>query len=149
MKARSGSGISASRGSAEKWKKRGLVPEGAVREVDAAKAFYQADRAVVATNRAPGAVPAPMANTEPMVVTATARRAGVRTSSSLKIPRLGRTLRSDAISLGVLGKCAAHLVAPAPNAGSSSGAVFDARQNASARRVRRTPPRRPTQTLRR
>ena len=37
-----------------KWKKRGLVPETAVREVDAAKAFYQADRAVVATNRAPG-----------------------------------------------------------------------------------------------
>jgi superfamily II DNA or RNA helicase len=37
-----------------KWKKRGLVPESAVREVDAAKAFYGADRAVVATNRAPG-----------------------------------------------------------------------------------------------
>ena len=34
-----------------KWKKTGLVPESAVREVDAAKAFYQADRAVVATNR--------------------------------------------------------------------------------------------------
>ena len=38
-----------------KWKKRGVVPETAVREVDAAKAFYQADRAVVATNRTPGA----------------------------------------------------------------------------------------------
>lgn len=34
-----------------KWKKTGLVSEGAVEEVDAAKAFYQADRAVVATNR--------------------------------------------------------------------------------------------------
>jgi superfamily II DNA or RNA helicase len=34
-----------------KWKKTGLVPESAVEEVDAAKAFYQADRAVVATNR--------------------------------------------------------------------------------------------------
>jgi len=34
-----------------KWKKIGLVPESAVEEVDAAKAFYQADRAVVATNR--------------------------------------------------------------------------------------------------
>jgi superfamily II DNA or RNA helicase len=34
-----------------KWKKTGLVQEGAVQEVDAAKAFYQADRAVVATNR--------------------------------------------------------------------------------------------------
>src|SRR5215213_7920597 len=32
-----------------KWKKTGLVPESAVEEVDAAKAFYQADRAVVAT----------------------------------------------------------------------------------------------------
>jgi superfamily II DNA or RNA helicase len=37
-----------------KWKKTGLVGEDAVREVDAAKAFYQTDRAVVATNRAPG-----------------------------------------------------------------------------------------------
>ncbi len=34
-----------------KWKKTGLVAENAVREVDAAKAFYQADRAVVVTNR--------------------------------------------------------------------------------------------------
>jgi superfamily II DNA or RNA helicase len=34
-----------------KWKKAGLVPESAVQEVDAAKAFYQADRAVVVTNR--------------------------------------------------------------------------------------------------
>lgn len=37
-----------------KWKQTGLVQESAVREVDAAKAFYQADRAVVVTNRAPG-----------------------------------------------------------------------------------------------
>jgi predicted helicase len=37
-----------------KWKKNGVVPQSAVREVDAAKAFYQADRAVVATNRVPG-----------------------------------------------------------------------------------------------
>lgn len=37
-----------------KWKKRGLVGEEAVREVDAAKAFYGADRAVVVTNRIPG-----------------------------------------------------------------------------------------------
>lgn len=34
-----------------KWKRTGLVPESAVEEVDAAKAFYQADRAVVTTNR--------------------------------------------------------------------------------------------------
>lgn len=37
-----------------KWKKSGLVTDQAVREVDAAKAFYSADRAVVVTNRAPG-----------------------------------------------------------------------------------------------
>jgi superfamily II DNA or RNA helicase len=37
-----------------KWKKSGLVDEKAVREVDAAKAFYGADRAVVVTNRAFG-----------------------------------------------------------------------------------------------
>lgn len=34
-----------------KWKRSGLVGERAVREVDAAKAFYGADRAVVVTNR--------------------------------------------------------------------------------------------------
>lgn len=37
-----------------KWKKSGLLSEDAVREVDSAKAFYGADRAVVVTNRAPG-----------------------------------------------------------------------------------------------
>lgn len=37
-----------------KWKGRGVVSEAAVREVDAAKAFYGADRAVVVTNRLPG-----------------------------------------------------------------------------------------------
>lgn len=37
-----------------KWKKGGFVSDEAVREVDAAKAFYHADRAVVVTNRAPG-----------------------------------------------------------------------------------------------
>lgn len=37
-----------------KWKKSGLVGEDAVREVDAARAFYSADRAVVATNSIPG-----------------------------------------------------------------------------------------------
>lgn len=37
-----------------KWKSRGLVGEEAVREVDAAKAFYGADRAVVVTNRGLG-----------------------------------------------------------------------------------------------
>jgi superfamily II DNA or RNA helicase len=37
-----------------KWKKSGLVGQDAVREVDAARAFYSADRAVVATNSVPG-----------------------------------------------------------------------------------------------
>ena len=37
-----------------KWKKSGLVGGEAVREVDAARAFYSADRAVVATNSIPG-----------------------------------------------------------------------------------------------
>jgi superfamily II DNA or RNA helicase len=37
-----------------KWKRSGLVAEKAVREVDAAKAFYTTDRAVVVTNHAPG-----------------------------------------------------------------------------------------------
>jgi superfamily II DNA or RNA helicase len=37
-----------------KWKKSGLVGEDAIREVDAARAFYSADRAVVVTNSVPG-----------------------------------------------------------------------------------------------